>query len=303
MSDPKIFISYSHRDENVKDELVAQLKPLKENGLINIWDDRQILASQKWDDEIANHLESSTVAIMLISPDFLSSGYINQYEIPNILEKEKKGELRIIPIIIRECAFGERVDLSQFQAMPKDAKPINLWNNRNEAWRNIMDNINRMLGITNTDDNKGEILADEADTSGTKLVVLYDQNDREEWQELKKHFFVLSLTTDMELFDIHDDITSGNKDEIISKACATANYILCFVTPDFWKSCYFRISPFLNSGSTNKIIPLKIKNTSAYDRTPLNLLRSYPSDDRFVSDWDEANDGYSDIVDGMLNLG
>jgi len=302
MSTPKIFISYSHRDEQVKDELVTQLTPLKERGVISMWDDRKIIASQRWDKEIAAQLETATVAILLISPDFLSSSYINDYEVPNVLTKEQQGELQIIPIIIRESTFGQRADLSQFQALPKDARPINLWNNRNEAWRNIMQNVNSMIGVKNNIHSNDPVLFNEPSPT-TKLVVLYDQNDREAWQALKKHFFVLTLTTDMEVFDIHHDITSGNKDELITKACAEASYILCFVTPDFWQSCYHRISPYLNSGKTDKIIPLKIKKTSAYGDTPLSLLRSYPSDDRFVSDWEDANDGYSDIVDGVRGLG
>jgi len=301
MSVPKIFISYSHRDESVKDELVQQLTLLKNNGTITIWEDRQILPSQRWDEKIEKHLESSSIAIFLISPDFLSSTYINQYEIPNILAKEKKGEILVVPIIIRECSFGERVNLSQFQAIPKDAKPITLWDNRNEAWRNILTNLKNILLKLDGNENQ-EALPVELSVEHTKLVILYDQQDRTEWQALKKHFFVLTITQDIEFFDIHEDINSGNKEESIKKACIDAHYILCFITPNFWRSCYFQLKPYLCSGRTNQVIPLKIENTAAFAKTPLNLLKSYPSDDRFVSDWDNSNDGYADIGNAIVEL-
>jgi hypothetical protein len=44
MSKPIIFISYSHKDETEKDELLAQLGVLQSAGLIGLWNDDQIEA-------------------------------------------------------------------------------------------------------------------------------------------------------------------------------------------------------------------------------------------------------------------
>ena len=38
----KIFISYSHKDEDWKDRLQEQLEVLALEGYLSVWDDRQI---------------------------------------------------------------------------------------------------------------------------------------------------------------------------------------------------------------------------------------------------------------------
>ena len=41
---PKVFISYSHKDEVWKDRLQSQLAVLERQDLLSVWDDRQIAA-------------------------------------------------------------------------------------------------------------------------------------------------------------------------------------------------------------------------------------------------------------------
>jgi hypothetical protein len=54
---PKIFISYSHKDESLKDELVAHFKVLQDAaGLVEVWDDERIGAGQAWKEEIKSPL-------------------------------------------------------------------------------------------------------------------------------------------------------------------------------------------------------------------------------------------------------
>lgn len=296
----KIFISYSHKDESVKEELVNNLSSLKEEGLITIWEDRQILPSQKWNDEIGSHLETSDIAIFLVSPDFLSSKYINEIEVPNVLKKYNDGKIEVIPIIIRECDFGSRLELSQFQALPKDTRPIDLWDNRNEVWRNTINSLGKMVARIQGIDHQPGLSYFNLEAEKTKLVFLYNAQEAAS-KELKKQFFPLTMTNDVQLFDIHEDVRSGDKVEAVKKACKEADYILCYVTPDFWQSCYFYLNPYLTSANTQKVIPLKIKKTF-YEDTPLSRLRSYPSDGRWASDWNSLNDAFVDIVNNMRNL-
>ncbi len=45
---PRIFISYSHDDEAWKDRVVSQLGVLEHEGLLSVWEDRQIAAGDDW---------------------------------------------------------------------------------------------------------------------------------------------------------------------------------------------------------------------------------------------------------------
>jgi hypothetical protein len=38
----KVFLSYSHEDESLKEALVAHLSALRRSGVIKIWNDRKI---------------------------------------------------------------------------------------------------------------------------------------------------------------------------------------------------------------------------------------------------------------------
>ena len=69
----EVFISYSHKDETLKDELYIHLANLKRQGKIQPWQDRAIEAGMEWDAEIKARLESAGVILLLITPRFIAS--------------------------------------------------------------------------------------------------------------------------------------------------------------------------------------------------------------------------------------
>jgi hypothetical protein len=120
MSAPTVLISYSHKDEAWKDRLVKQLKVLK----VEVWEDRRIAAGEDWQPEIEQAAEWASVAILLISPDFLTSRFILDEEVPRLLKRREKGGLRVIPLIVRPCAWQQVEWLSSIQVRPKDGRPL-----------------------------------------------------------------------------------------------------------------------------------------------------------------------------------
>jgi predicted nucleotide-binding protein len=100
---PKVFISYSHKDEVWKERLQTQLTVLERQGLLSVWEDRQIAGGDEWYPEIEQAIESAQVAILLISADFLGSKFILGKEVPPLLERRKKEGLRVIPLILKPC--------------------------------------------------------------------------------------------------------------------------------------------------------------------------------------------------------
>jgi hypothetical protein len=123
LSSKKLFISYSHEDEKYKDKLIKHLSGLKNNKLIDIWNDRNIPAGDKWDEKINEELTNSDIVVFLISPDFSASEYINEKEIKDTMERHKNGEAYIVPILLRPCDFTSSI-LSSFQSVPRDLKFI-----------------------------------------------------------------------------------------------------------------------------------------------------------------------------------
>jgi hypothetical protein len=54
-----LFVSYSHRDEEMRDQLDVHLAMLKREGLIEAWHDRQIPAGSEIDSHIDDKLEAA----------------------------------------------------------------------------------------------------------------------------------------------------------------------------------------------------------------------------------------------------
>lgn len=121
---PKVFISYSHKDEDWKSRLQTQLAVLENQGLLSVWEDRQIAAGDDWYPAIEQAIESAHVAILLISADFLSSKFIHGKEVPPLLERRKNEGLRVIPLILKPCPWQTVDWLSKIQGRPIDNKPL-----------------------------------------------------------------------------------------------------------------------------------------------------------------------------------
>jgi len=138
------FISYSHRDEAALERLHVHLATLRREGRINDWFDRMILAGGELDSEIAAHLESCGLFLLLVSPDFLASDYCVDRELDRALERHDAGEARVVPIIVQPCDW-KSTSLGRLKALPRDGKPISEWPNDNNAYLDIVEELRRIL--------------------------------------------------------------------------------------------------------------------------------------------------------------
>ncbi|NER31784.1 MAG: toll/interleukin-1 receptor domain-containing protein, partial [Symploca sp. SIO1C4] len=71
-----IFISYAHKDEAFKDELVVMVESMQRNGVIDAWQDRRIEPGDDWDPAIQAAMDECDLAILLVSKNFLASHFI-----------------------------------------------------------------------------------------------------------------------------------------------------------------------------------------------------------------------------------
>ncbi|RFS17059.1 COR domain-containing protein [Emticicia sp. C21] len=162
----KIFISYSQQDEDYKIDLRKHMISLKEEKLIEVFDDRQLELGDEWDKDLIRKIDECDYFICLISKNFLNVPYINQQELPRAYKAGKK----IISIIIKPCVWmnmpinncfdddGNQVRLGQLNAHNK-GDVIGLNENyinqkepkalteeeRDYNWRNVVDQIRALI--------------------------------------------------------------------------------------------------------------------------------------------------------------
>jgi hypothetical protein len=149
-----VFISYSHRDEDYKDELIVHLASLKRQGKIRAWQDRDIEAGAEWDAEIKQQLESAEIILLLITPRFLASDYCFDLEMQRAVQRHGEGTARVIPIIVKPCDW-QGTPFSKLQMVPKDAKPITRWVDQDEAFLDVVKGIRRT--VESLQSNRGNV--------------------------------------------------------------------------------------------------------------------------------------------------
>jgi internalin A len=140
----RLFYSYSHRDERLRDELETHLKILQRLGVIETWHDRNIEASDDWKQQIDKNLDDADIILLLVSADFMASDYCYELEMMVALKEHDKGGVRVIPIILRPCNW-KRAPFAKLQALPKDGKPITEWVNKDSAWTEVSKGIERLV--------------------------------------------------------------------------------------------------------------------------------------------------------------
>jgi internalin A len=140
----RLFYSYSHKDERLRNQLDTHLKLLQRQGLIEPWHDRKIEAGDEWKQKIDEHLERAAIVLLLVSADFISSDYCYEKEMRRAIERHEQGEARVIPIVVRDVNW-RIAPFAKLQALPKDGKAVTLWENRDSAWRNVSEGIERIV--------------------------------------------------------------------------------------------------------------------------------------------------------------
>jgi hypothetical protein len=140
----EIYISYSHSDKRLMEELERHLKALEQQFIIKIWHDGMLLAGQEWQLEINKHLNSSQIILMLVSRDYLASEFTMDVELRRALERHERGEARVIPIILADSDWL-KTPLGKLLALPSFGKPVNNWEDREEAFEDIVKGIKRVI--------------------------------------------------------------------------------------------------------------------------------------------------------------
>jgi hypothetical protein len=114
-----VFISYSHRDRDWLERLLVFFKPYARQNL-KIWADPYIKVGDKWRRDISAALSHTSVAVLVVTPDFLASDFIYDEELPPLLRGADVGSITLFPIPV-SAADHEASPLAQYQfAHPPD---------------------------------------------------------------------------------------------------------------------------------------------------------------------------------------
>lgn len=188
----KLFFSYSHRDEELRNELETHLTLLKRQGVISSWHDRRITAGIDINQSISGELESSKIILLLVSANFLASDYCYEKEMKRALEKHENGTAVVIPVILHPCDWHP-APFGHLRATPTDGKPISMYANQHEAFAIVAKDVRSAVGALKASENSSVIVVDEvlvemrtagaARTSNLRIKRKFDDHERDEFLE------------------------------------------------------------------------------------------------------------------------
>jgi tetratricopeptide (TPR) repeat protein len=124
----RVFVSYSHKDKDWLNKFRDVLAPEIRNGRVDYWDDKELQPGDPWYDRIIESISVSRVAVLFVTPNFLSSRFIMEDELPRIIKASGDG-LTIIWIPIFGTFYGidvspEVKNLNCLQAACDAGKPL-----------------------------------------------------------------------------------------------------------------------------------------------------------------------------------
>lgn len=138
MTRNKIFVSFAHgEDQAFFDDLMVHLKPWHARDIVHVWTDQDIRPSADWHRKIQETIDSTAVAVLLVSQYFMASDYIRKHEVPPLLKACEEGKvaltcLHLRPTHVDSLPFKVTMDdgenseilLSKCQGLNDPGKPL-----------------------------------------------------------------------------------------------------------------------------------------------------------------------------------
>ena len=136
----KLFISYSHNDSTHVQDFLRHTAPLRDNGTLEMWYDKDITAGDDFWDRIDEHLADRDIICCFISPYYISSGACKK-ELQTALELRRKNGVLVIPVILSPCAWLDLPNVKRLLAIPSDGNPVSCFSNQDEAWLDVYNHL------------------------------------------------------------------------------------------------------------------------------------------------------------------
>jgi TIR domain-containing protein len=135
-----IFSCCSHKDRKLREELECHLEPLKRSKQVVTLNDRMIEPGMERKKTVEEYIDTSDIILLLISSHFIRSRRCYDVETQRALERYRLGKARVIPVILRPVLW-EETKIGELQVLPSNGKPVVKWHNRDDAFRDIAQNI------------------------------------------------------------------------------------------------------------------------------------------------------------------
>lgn len=141
-----VYLCYSRDDDRWLDRIKKMLHPLIEHCHLEFWNDSKIALGSERLLEIERAIEEASVALLLVSENFLASDFIKQIELPKLLQKRDEGKLHLLWVLLTSSLY-EQSPLSKFKAAHDTSIPLDMLTRpkRNKVLKEVGEQILKLM--------------------------------------------------------------------------------------------------------------------------------------------------------------
>ena len=319
---PLVYLSYSNHDRAFVEELLTCTRPFERAGQFQAWSDHSIEAGSDFRREIDDALKRAAVAIVLVSPDYLASDWIQDVELPILLERQKLGTLRILPIIVRQAAWVH-TPLAYFQVWPRDgvaaeelpaAARNRLWVDLTQevaaivhqlrspvseaAFRDASPGAERVPPVRQRRTPTKSLRSEDgpASSPGRAFFISHAREDGDFAENLKARMAQAGFTGWIDIDILEAGMSWRDEiDRAINESCA----VILVLSPDGKASEYVTYEWAYGLGLGRRIVPLLLRDTPIHPR--LEPFQYFDFTNRGARPWDRLFTLLGDLAAGRAN--
>ncbi len=140
----EVFISYSHQDHTLREELDTHLANLKRQNIITSWFDGNIKPGEELQPHIIEHLNTAQIILLLVSANFIASDFCYSTEMKQAIARHDANKARVIPILLRPTDW-KGAPFAKLKMLPTDAIPVTKWPTHDEGFVDVIQGIREAI--------------------------------------------------------------------------------------------------------------------------------------------------------------
>jgi hypothetical protein len=300
----RVFISYSHKDADLREELDKHLSLLRYDGYIDAWHDGKILPGEEWDKVISDNLEGADLILLLVSSDFNGSGYIREKEITRALERREGGTI-VVPIVLRPCDWREG-PLGEIEALPKKGEPVTSehWHTPDDAFKDIAAGLRALIKHLRRGPTVISPRQRQPFEFPIQVYVGYAEEDRDAFERFRDHLRSVESEGFLEVWDKSQILPGSASSAEVKRRVDSADVILLLLSASFLSSgdCCQTLMPQVlarHASGGALVVPVLIR-PCLWPTTDLAALDVLPVDHNPVMSSPEPDAKFSEIARELL---
>ncbi len=308
----KVFCSSAPEDEQLRHELDKHLTILMREGIIVTWYKHMIMPGAEPVKEIRKHLDEAEIILLLISPDYMASEYLQEVEMKRALERHNAGEALVLPILLRPTDNWQTAFFEDIQVLPHNGRPITKWLERDYAYVEVVESIlNKIkeLGtkpVSRTVSAKEPVALSSVKESVRPIEVycLYAHQDEHLARVLEMHLALLKRSGFISSWKSpYSSVSPGTWEEGELTYMNNAQIILLLISPDFIASESYKSIEMMRAlerhrAGEARVIPIILRPTD-WQWTPFGKLPALPIGTKPVTTWQDQDEAFLYITRGI----